>query len=126
MELTHKNVEEVFKYCLYNDNEEHNDNNTIVEGIQLKVKFHPERLKEKESIIIDFLEQLPDDFKSTGGGGMSFLNMCMDNKDKMWTDLHQVVELLLLLGIAIDKARFAFPRDFWKNMPGGMPYIVVL
>lgn len=126
MELTHKNVEEVFKYCLYNENEDHSDNDTVVQGIQLNVKFHPERLKDKEPIIVDFLEQLPDDFKSTGGGGMSFLNMCMDNKDKMWTDLHRTVELLLLLGIAIEKARFTFPRDFWKSMPGGMPYIVVL
>jgi hypothetical protein len=119
MELTPKNIEDVFKECLYSD-KENTDNRIEVQGISFKVGFHPERLKYQETTIDEFLEQLPDEFEE----GWSFLNMCVDKSGNIWTGEHRFVELLVVLGIALGKLAFLFPREKWILLPGGMPYII--
>jgi len=71
------------------------------------------------------LNQLPDDFKKSGGGGMSFLNICIDKEGNHWTDLHQTMDELVTMGIACQKAAFLMPREMWSVLPGGMPYVVL-
>ena len=41
----------------------------------------------------EFLNQLPDSFKAEGGGGMSFINMCIDKNGKQWTDFGGVNQI---------------------------------
>ena len=74
--------------------------------------------------IYEMLNQLPDNFKKESGGGMTFLNACVDVNGIQWGE-HRSVEQLVVLGLAINKVRYCFPREFWDSMPGGMPYIVV-
>jgi hypothetical protein len=40
--------------------------------------------------------------------------------------MHQRVEQLVQLGIAVGKIRYLLPRDMWDALPGGMPYFVVV
>lgn len=122
--LTSENVEKIFMGCLFEDGE-NTDVHVIGNGVITKVGFNPERLKEYEPKIIDMLSDLPDSFKESSGGGMSFLNMCQDKDDNQWSGQHSIMDMLVCLGNAINKVSFNLPRDMWNLLPGGMPYILV-
>lgn len=140
-ELTASNVEEIFANCLFTDDEvkeigaQHLSAEEVLEmddppfkvaqGIIHDVAFHPGRLEESREKVESMLAQLEDSFMITKGGGMSFLNMCMRADGEQWTGLHQTQEQLATLGIALDVAAWAGPREIWRIFPGGMPYLVV-
>jgi hypothetical protein len=125
MKLTAENVHTTFMECLFSEGES-TENYVLGEGCITKVGFHPERLKGNETNISEMLNQLPDEFKKAGGGGMSFLNMCNDKDGNQWSDLHQTMDELVTMGIASEKASFLMRREMWSVLPGGMPYVVVL
>ncbi len=72
----------------------------------------------------EFLLALPDSFQASGGGGMSFLNACMDRNGVQWGE-HRDIEQLFCLGTALKLCSLCLPRDMWDALPGGMPYYVV-
>ena len=122
--LNSENVHNTFMNCLFKDGEP-TETHIVGEGVKVKVGFHPERLKECEPLIEEMLDGLPDNFKKTGGGGWTFLNMCQDKEENQWADLHQTVDELVALGTATKKLSFLMPREMWEVLPGGMPYLVV-
>lgn len=124
MNLTAEKVHTTFMNCLFNEGEP-TDNHKIGQGVMMKVRFNPERLKESEPAIIEMLNDLPDDFKKTGGGGMSFLNMCNDKDGNQWADLHKTMDELVALGNATGKLSFLMPKEMWDVLHGGMPYLVI-
>jgi hypothetical protein len=123
MKLTSDNVEKIFKDCLFGE-EENTEISVIAEGILFKVGFHPDRLEKNKPDIIELINQLPEEFST--GGGWSFIGMCNDKESNQWTGLQKIMDELLLLGVAIGKIIYCIPRDFWKILPGGMPYIRIL
>lgn len=127
MELTAENVVETMKACLFADEDGEPDltKAVMVEGIMAKFGFDPERLKTKKADIESMLEQLPTSFQKNGGGGHSFLAACDRADGVQWTGLHQTMDELFVLGMAIGKVQLCLPRDMWKALPGGMPYYVV-
>jgi hypothetical protein len=86
--------------------------------------FDKKLLAMHEADIASLLDQLPVEFKKSGGGGWSFLNACMDKDDHQWGEQSNV-EQLVALGIAIGKARYMLPREMWLALPGGVPYFVI-
>ena len=125
MELTSKNVQSVFMDCLFKDGENTSDP-IVVEGVVSKFGFHKDRLELHKEDILKMLLQLPKEFQKDSGGGMSFLNACNDVDGRQWTDLHQVMEQLFVLGIGCNRVKCLMPREMWKVLPGGMPYYVVV
>lgn len=123
MELTAERVDAIFRDCLFREGE---DTTGYVEadGIVHPVGFHPGRLKSHELEIAELLDELPDEFKKTGGGGWSFLNACMDKHGNQWGE-HLNMEQLFQLGAGVGKVSLALPRAMWPILPGGMPYYVV-
>ncbi len=124
MELTSENVECIFMDCLFKDNEDHTDY-VKVQGITITVGFHPERLASHKEEVQVMLQDLPDDFQNSKGGGQSFLNACNDKNGRQWTGLHQRMEQLFLLGIGLKIANWQFPREMWTMFPGSMPYVTI-
>jgi hypothetical protein len=122
--LTAERVTAVFNGCLFKETED-KSNPVIAEGITLSVGFHPGRLNSSRGEIEKLLNELPDEFKSSGGGGWSFLNACNDKHGNQWTGLHRTMEMLFLLGIAIGKVESQLPREMWSVLPGGVPYYIV-
>lgn len=124
MELTCRNVANIFADCLFKEEE---DKTTYVEahGIVVNVGFHPDRLESHRADVIDMLACLPDNFRADKGGGWTFLNACMDKDDKQWGE-HQQMEQLFLLGIGLKLVKWLGPREMWEALPGGMPYVVIL
>lgn len=124
MKLTDQNVQHVFNFCQLK-NDESNLNAVRADGIMSSGTFHPGRLREKENEIIEMLGELPDQFKVSGGGGWSFLNLCEDKFGVQWTGFHSVCDQLVILGLSIEKVSYSFPRDYWSALPGSVPYLIV-
>lgn len=124
MKLTAQNVHDLFLECLFRE-EEPQESPAIAEGIMATYVFHPGRLAEHKQDIADMLADLPDEFQSGKGGGMSFLNACMTRDGEHWGE-HPTMEKLFCLGMAAGLVKSALPRSMWNSLPGGMPYYVVL
>jgi hypothetical protein len=132
MELTAQNVQNVVMACLYSDEEVAalggpevvTKKAVIVEGVVSRFGFNPEKLEKNAENIKSMLDQLPETFKKSKGGGMSFLNACVDKDGRQWGE-HRSIDELLCLGIAIKKAEILAPKEMWPMLPGGMPYIGV-
>lgn len=120
--LSSENVNSTFLKCLFKDGENAKDYKEG-QGLRMRIGFNPERLKENEILITEMLNELPDSFKKSGGGGMSFLNMCEDKNGNQWTSLHSIMEQLVCLGNAIGKLSFPMPKEMWNVLPGGVPYL---
>lgn len=132
MQLTSENVSAVFMDCLFRDEEiptldKNPESGQFLKGIGVatQVGFHPERCNGHKQDVIDMLDCLDDAFKKSGGGGMSFLNMCMDKNGEQWTGIHRVVDQLVCLGVALGLVELT-PREMNAVLPGGVPYVVVL
>lgn len=100
------------------------ENAVHVQGVINNYAFHPERIAAHAADISSMLAELPDDFWSDRGGGMSFLNACMDRHGNHWAE-HPTIEQLIVLGIATGQAAYSLPREMWSVMPGGLPYFSV-
>lgn len=124
MKLTAQNVNDTFLNCLYETTPDDLDKVHIISGVNMRVGFDPNKLKDNETNITQMLSDLSDDFKKTGGGGMSFLNACVDKEGNHWAE-HQTIDKLVCLGLATGKVEYSMPREMWSALPGGMPYIVV-
>ena len=122
--LSAAKVSKIFMDCLFKEGEDHTGY-VRAEGITTTVGFHPGRLEQHRSEVIAMLQELPDDFKRSSGGGMSFLQACMDRNGNQWTGMHQAMEQLFQLGIALGLVTYPLPRRFWDRLPGGMPYVTV-
>lgn len=122
--LTAKNVHDLFVKCLFTDKED-KTNYIEAQGVQLHIGFHPDRIEEHKETINAMIDELPDNFKKTGGGGWSFLNACIKADGTQWADLHRTIDQLLCLGLATKKIEFQMPREFWGMFPGGMPYFLI-
>lgn len=122
--LDSQRVEVIFLDCLFREGED-TSKHVKAEGITSNVGFHPERIAGHKAEISALLDELPDEFKKTGGGGMSFLKACNDKHGNQWTGLHKRMEQLFQLGISVEKVECLVPRDMWTALPGGMPYYLV-
>jgi len=124
-DLNASRVDTIFRDCLFSEEEDKADYVEAI-GILATVHFHPGRLASYEKEIKLLLSELPDSFQEKLGGGMSFLNACMDRYDHQWTGLHATMEQLFLLGMATKMVCCPLPRDLWPALPGGMPYYTVV
>lgn len=123
--LTAERVSTIFTDCLFKSKELPVKEYVPAPGITTNIGFHPERIASYRSEIIKMLDELPDEFHEASGGGMSFLNACNNKYGEQWTGMHQTMERLFQLGIAIGKVSCLTSREMWAASPGGMPYYVV-
>lgn len=125
MKLTSELVHNTFMNCLFDEGES-TEGYIAAQGVSLNIGFHPQRVEENKEVINEMLNDLPDTFKENGGGGMSFLNLCYDKEDTLWTGSHNVTDELVCLGLAVGRISFCTPREMWKCFPSGLPYLTVL
>lgn len=113
-----KRVRELMKKTLAGENDE----SLKVEGLVNNFAFDVGKIDENKSAIEDLLQLMPENFRKDVGGGWSFLQLCVDNNGEQWGE-HPDMEALVCLGIAADLAEYVLPRELWKALPGGVPYI---
>ena len=97
-----------------------------VRGIIRTFMFDPLPLERRRADIDAMLDRLPEQFHQETGGGWSFLNACVTRGGEQWTDAHAAMEALFALGMATGRVKECFPPEYWPDLPGGMPYYVVL
>lgn len=118
-------VHSIFLDCQFQEHEDRSSH-IRVEGVVLEeVMLHPLRVAKNKTVIEDLLLLLDNSFMADGGGGASFLNMCVDKHGVQWTGVHSVQEELFILGRAIGAAHFVVPRQYWDALPGGMPFVII-
>jgi hypothetical protein len=123
--LTTQAVTDLLAHCLYTDAEADNgevEETLIIEGILHDYGLHPGRVDENRENIAELLRELPDNFFIGGGGGWTFLNLCMDKHGNHWSE-HPTMEVLCVLAIAAGLGKWVGPKKMWRMFPGGMPYI---
>ena len=126
MELNAENVDKVFKECLSKEKE---GNEVVHVGAVLEnaqFAFDKKKLDLYRTEITSWVEQLPDNFQESKGGGWSFLNMAFTKDGRLWTGYHFVMEQLLCLAIGIGKMKYLLERNMWKILPGSMPYVAIV
>lgn len=127
--LTANAVHNVFKDCLFRDEELVDGQPTgefvEAEGVITRAGFHPGRLKENKEEIKALLMELPETFRQKSGGGWSFLQACEDRFGEQWGE-HINIDQLLCLGIATGQAKILMPREMWSVFPGGLPYFMIV
>ncbi len=135
--ISSQQVHEIMLDCLFTEEEmptdvtDHADlpeGAIVAEGVIRPFAFHGGRLESHRDEVTKMLQGLPIEFRDAehgGGGGWSFLNACNDANDVQWTSFHQTMDELFVLGIGLGLAAWLMPRDMWKVLPGGMPYVVV-
>ena len=110
-------LQQIFRACL----DESLKPDVVVEGVLLKNPFKNVQLQHYEPEIKAMLTECPLEFKE----GWSFLNLCFDRSNCQWTDYHLEVDMLVSLGLALGYVRFLTGREFWPDLPGGMPYLQI-
>lgn len=96
----------------------------LVEGIVHKIVFHPGRLESHRKEVGAILQELPPEFLKSKGGGWSFLEMCVDKDGNHWGE-HFNMEQLVTMGVGLGVVRYCLDREYWPDLPGSMPYLVV-
>lgn len=124
MKLTATKVDEIFRDCLFKDNESH-EGAIMVEGVAHNFGFHPERTLSHRNEIRELLDELPKNFFEDSGGGWSFLQACVDKHGNHWGE-HLHMEQLFCLGISLGLVRELMPKALRSVLPGGVPYYVIL
>lgn len=134
--LTPQAVQDLLEQCLPYEKTEMTDEQILelvdagylikTPGIMATFVFDPKKIEEHKAEICDLASQLHDEFFMDTGGGWSFLNICSDKDDNLWTGEHRVCEMLCVLMIAAGIANWVGPKEIWEVMPGGMPYIQII
>ena len=131
MKLEADKVSKILMDCLYREEEvgEVEDGKApegavVIEGIMQKFGFNPERLEVHKAEIRELLAELPDEFMADKGGGMSFMQACVDRNGDQWGE-QPTMDELFVLGQAAGMVKLLMPREMWGALPGGMPYFVV-
>ena len=126
MDLAGK-IETIFLDCLYKpeeiDNGKTPQDAILVQGIVRDFGFHPQRLQSHKEEVRLLLTEMPKEFHRQGGGGWTFLNLCMDKNGNQWGE-HLNMEQLVVLAIGCGLGKYQLPKDLWVSLPGGMPYVV--
>jgi hypothetical protein len=128
MELTSRNVQDIFMKCLFLDREIQGKKleeikHVKAEGVISIVGFHPERLECHRQQVKEMLSQLPKEFSEKKLGD-SFVNMPFTKDGHPWGSQTNA-EQLMQLGIGLKMVEVPIPRTSWKALPGGVPYLIV-
>ena len=116
-----KLTQKAFIDSLFKEGED-TTNHVKVEGITCTFIFHPQRLEEKRELVAAILAQLPEEFKD---GGWTFLNLFITKDYQLWTDTHRICEYLVVMAIGLGLMEYCLPREVWKVLPGGVPYLAI-
>lgn len=115
-------VDDIFTRCLFTDGEP-TEGAVIVHGITATFGFHPGRLSESKADIRAISDVIVGpDFRKDGGGGTSFLNLCVTKDGEHWGE-HPNCQELMCLAVASGIASYCLPREFWGVLQGGVPYV---
>ena len=124
MKLTDDNVWQVYNKCIYNQDEQKNEesSDTIsVQGIKRLYIFSLANLCEERKHILSLLSQVTR--RSRYGASMT--QLCYNRREQVWTKNALTMEALMCLGLAIGKVKYLLPKESWSLLKNQMPYVII-
>lgn len=116
-------VKEIFISCMFKESDIVNERPikqcSIVDVLEKVYFLDTEKINEHKFEIKDMIDLLPDLRKPT-----SFSNLCLDRANHIWTRDSQMMEILMVLGIAAERIEYSYPRSDWKEKNNGLPMVV--
>jgi hypothetical protein len=131
--ISAKKIEEALKDSLYRSEEVDTSGRcisegfpvpVIVEGLTSTFYLNSERLNKNKDQVVKWLSEFEDGFMKGTGGGQSFLTFCQTKDGSQWGG-HKDCQNLLVLAIGLDLMGYCAPKEVWKALPGGMPYVFI-
>lgn len=120
-------VHDAFIYCLVKREEapdgQPSEDAVLLEGISLNVELHKARLEEQREKVLGWIDDIPEGFLREKGGGWTFLNLTMTKQGDQWCE-QPTAQALMLMAMGLGYAQYQLPRDIWRALPGGVPYVV--
>lgn len=115
--LTSDKVCDLYKKCLFAENELDNGKPTLPasvgDGVRSFGVFNSVKLEEHEKEVAEMVEQLPNIEQGT-----SFLDLNIDRYNRFWTSDYGIVDMLVQLGLATDCLEYVVPkRELNATMP---------
>lgn len=96
----------------------------VVEGIMRTFGFHPGRLEAARPRVKAWIKEMDPAFLTSGGGGSTFLNLCVLADGTHWAD-QPTCEAFIVLAFGLKLGSFSLPREMWGVLPGSMPYVTL-
>lgn len=116
-------VNNIFSYCLVNENEIVDGKPTIqstyCEGINFDYLFSTQRLNDKKEDIGSLIESI-----SAIEDGISVSSMGITREGKKWTDSFDTLEKVMALGVSTGDLILPFSRDLDRALKGSVPYVI--
>lgn len=118
--LTSDKVYDLYKKCLFEENELDNGKPTLPasvgDGVESFGVFNSVRLGENENEVAEMVGQLPNIEQGT-----SFLDLNIDRYNRFWTSDYKIVDMLVQLGLATGNLEYVVPK---KDLNATMPSFV--
>lgn len=116
-------VKEIFVSCMFKDTDIKDERPTkpfsIVEGINNLYFLDTEKVNEYKMQIKSLIDALPDLSQPA-----SFETLCTDKSHNIWTKDQQIIEILIVLGVAAEIIEYSMPRSEWEEKSFGLPLVV--
>ena len=125
-ELTGRRVEEVFRDCLFKE-DELEDNKptkdfTIATGVSSTAAFNTEKLNQYKGTINNMIDEV-----YSIETGTPFTNLCLRKNENLWTGDQSTMDKLMILGFATEllEVPYNIPREKWREIfDDGMPVVI--
>ena len=123
MELTPKNVEDIFTDCLLNEDYKDDDKVLSVVSVIGIFGFDPVKIEKNSESIHELVSQLNSKFDEENQG-YTFLNLPFKGENEEQWGEQRHAGLLMALGIASGWMQYTLPDPkMWVILPGGVPYV---
>ena len=109
--LVAERVEAIYLECLYRYGNTTRKFLTVISPIELHVLLHPERVSSHKTEIESMLAMLPSAFHIKNGEGAPIGEARRTCNGEVWTINMDVVNMVLVLGMAIDRVWLTRPCD---------------
>lgn len=124
--ISAKRVREMFTDSLLPTDHTDETKCISVYGVTSIFGLDPEKIEKYRAEIYSLMEELPNEFWDSpiGQGGYSFIRLPFTKDGDQWGEQQNAQELMIL-GLAAGYMQYMFGMDFWKALPGSVPYIVI-
>lgn len=112
--LNPESVRELLISCMFKDSDIKEEKPirefTLVEGLVGLFILDTEKINENKQKIKELIDLLPDMSVSK-----SFVDLCFDRNGRQWTGEQQMMDVLVVLGVAANILKYTLPKEKWKE-----------
>lgn len=119
-------IRAIFDDCLLPNNYTNETKCISIQGVTAIFGLDPEKIEKHRTEIYDLMKVLPHTFweNPIGNDGYSFLRLPFTKDNVQWGEQKNAQELMVL-GLAAGYMQYLFSKEYWTELPGSVPYIII-